>query len=285
MEFDKIVMHMKVNWILFVSAFFLFACERKAVFEMKFDENFNLKARQAFAKDFNSYDFSAMSDVEKCILSDGVQRYLDEMNSQKGVIIDSFLIRNYYYDDLAIHFSFVSKRNRFYFIFLPILYEYYYSKKYYFLGESAYELRNPEYAIARINSPSLDAFLRKEVFVGLNPSEEIREAKKMMFDIFPELTRNIINVNDFNLLLKNEPEENRENVEKSLAEVIEKGGVSGYADCLISKLNNVGYIFFNFHRSRNVALDIYFIPLQRRSGLGVSEPDRSRHPECYMVRK
>jgi hypothetical protein len=103
----------------------------------------------------------SFTDYESCILEKSIDRYLNELNSHKLVIVDSLMIRNYYLIDINFGFSFVVTNDcRVHFIAMPELHGYL-RRDYYGKNKA---LLNPENAFAKIDEPSLDNLLDNYVF-------------------------------------------------------------------------------------------------------------------------
>jgi len=279
---------MKIK-ILCLCALVLFQCTKKNTSpempNVGFFETFNHRAKIEALKKFDTYDLYPMTALDKCILKQGILKYLDEMNNSKLVQLDSFHIRNYHFDDLGSSFSVVAIDNRFHFLYLPRLYEYWYTDKYYVLRDTIHELRNPDFAIARINSGTLDNFLEEEVFVSRGTGLAFHRAVQLMEEIFPDLTRHPVTIDELTDWVKRQPVFNRETIDNILVPITKrKPRLTNDGDFAIYKLEYVGYLFFDFRLddevSLNLQMDIYFVPYNQRYGMGY-ERDQEKFAGCY----
>jgi hypothetical protein len=237
----------------------------------KYFSKFNANAKEAFLRNSERYDLYPMADRDQCILKEGVSKYLDEMNNYKLVHLDSFLIRNYSFEDLGCNFSMVAIRDRFYFLFLPRFYEYLYTEEKYEARDTIDQLRSPDYAIARINSATFDSFLEEEVFVSKGNPVSHAKSILLLKEIFPELTNNQSQTTELTEWITKQPFHNREVIEKIVTPVLKRKPRFNYSeDFVIFHVEYIGYILFDIHlddeASLNVIMDIYFMPYNQRYG-------------------
>ncbi len=248
-------------------------------------DDFNASAKNAILKNFAEYDLYPMRDLDRCILKEAISKYLDEMNSYKLVRIDSFLIRNYWLEDLGCRFSIVSTKNNFYFLFLPRLYDYVNNDDKYQDNDTIYQLRSPDYAIARINSATFDKFIEQEVFVKKGNPVTHERADQLMREIFPELTYTPCQADDLTQWIRQQPYHNREVIERELGGILKRKPLFDYArDFTIFKVEYLGYFLFDYHIdddvSLNVLIDIYFMPYNERFGTSFGT-DEKKFVDCF----
>jgi len=257
---------------------------RKILPHDEFFANFNNRAKAQILSEFQQYDLYPMNEIDKCILKQGISKYLSQMNDSKLVQLDSFFIRNYQFADLGCNFTIVEKDQEYHLLYLPRVYEYCYTDKYYELKDSINELRNPNFAITRVNSTTFDEFLENSVFISKGPRVDISTAIQLMKEIFPEFTHNRVQIAQFLSWLDTQPLDNREVIESILSPIItqKEKGFSGQ-DYSVFQADYLGFFFFHFHMYEDISLqmqlDIYFIPYHRRYGMGF-ETDKAKFAEC-----
>jgi len=256
---------------------------RKILPDSEFFANFNSKARDQILGEFQQYDLYPMNEIDKCILKQGISKYLNQMNDFKLVQLDSFFVRNYEFTDLGCDFSIVATGHEYHLLYLPRVYEYCYTDKYYELKDSIHELRNPNFAITRVNSASLDEFLEDNVFSSEIPRVDIDKATRLMEEIFPVFTSRRVEMAQFQSWLSKQPLDNREVIESILSPIITQKRKRFPRDYSVYQVDYLGFFFFHFHAGDNISLqmqlDIYFIPYHKRIGMWF-ETDKAKFAEC-----
>ncbi|HTF17551.1 MAG TPA: hypothetical protein VK658_05730 [Chryseolinea sp.] len=203
----------------------------------------------------------------------------------KTVQIDSFFIRNYTLDDLGRRFSIVLIKNRFYLLFLPRVLEYWYSDAFYTHKAGYYELKQPEFAVGRVNSASFDEFVANEVFMEKGEGLSVDHALMLLEEIFPELMRK--EADDAELIdwIQVQPTSNREVIEAVVSPILSRKPSFRYPhDWAAYKLDHLGYFLFDFNLKNDLAggvvLDIYFLPFFHRYGMSY-DIDKLKYKMCY----
>jgi hypothetical protein len=236
-----------------------------------FADEFNARARVTFDQDFNTLDLYPLSDSIKDLWRVCISQHLDEMNSNKFSMVDSFCIRNYYSPELGEEFAFVAIHDKFYFLYLPRLYNFRHSK----VSSAADDVVRPsDLVITRVNSIMIDRFLEEQVFIPHEESTQIDKALLLLPEIFPTLTRDQISKSDFMYWLKDRPNDNREIIESVLFPVFKrKPRFRSGQDYLIFNVEALGILVCDFHlddeASLNMVLDIYFIPNSEKVEIGI----------------
>lgn len=264
-------------------------CENQAQDSNKILSNFNKMARESFHRNYDLNAFDPLNSKEKCILEKTINQYLDVLNDWKIIVIDSFYIRNYSFQDIPTDYSFISnKSGKFYFIYLA---------KYnnYRFGNELYELNNDQFdkyslllknsyqdIVLEINSPEVDHFFDEEIFKNKDKKDQYILASHLLPAIFPYLDHEISPYHFLDSIKKSIKNNNRIN---SKIDSISKSPYhfSERVYDFQAFQTDIGIIIVDFSLNKNdsgkIKMNLYFIP-QRKRSMVMRDLEVKRFKEC-----
>ena len=249
-----------------------------------FTNRFNSEAKTFFLENVHTFDLFPMSERERCVLTEGVRDHLDSINNEKLTVLDSFYIRSYEFRDLGIFFSFIKKGQNFHFIHWPLFYKFA-SNDFFIFKDSIGEPVKSDYSISKINSHLVNGFFKDEVFTNVAPKEQYQLGIKLLLKVFPALS-SFKPVGEFELWLDKQPQTHREAIKQIIDPIMNrKQSITGDKDYLISKIEYIGYVFYDFHMideaTPDIELDVYFLPFTDSYGFQY-QLDRRKFSKCFQ---
>jgi hypothetical protein len=246
--------------------------------------NFNRRSVESFQRNYaNHPEMDKLVNLHKCVLEKTILLYLDELNDWETIVVDSFLIRQYFVGDLSDHFAFVSNRKRFYFIFIPDFRDRVFNKKYYSRAKGRLENKDTvgNY-IVKLNNPFFDDFVTIEIN-GTNPIlDQLMEVDRLLPSIFPGVLKQrlpLFVLNDS--LAKKRPHQYQE-ISKVIEPILADESIPAYwgPNYQIYR-NHIGFILLHFKESENdpkqLSVDFYLIPDNHRYRFSIDlSPGRYR---------
>jgi hypothetical protein len=213
-------------------------------------DDFNEQAAEIFLKK-GSENLAPLSEKDKCILVKEIKENLDELNDWSAIQVDSFLIREYISFNAGTRFEFIrTKDGRFYFLFLPKFYQYYWGKEAYHLNTKKFffELDTvPGNYVVDISSPFVDSFFNEAVFEKRSVTDQIIQSQHLLSFVLKEALTKEVFLPDLSDSIQRRPQNQQIEIHKVLDPILKKENSSPNTTHQFKIYwNEVGFVIVDF---------------------------------------